>query len=976
MRQLLVLSFILAGCLESPSPLATSTRSDPLLAGQPLLVSDPPIPGPYLSGDDFTRVAVGSTTSLAVWPTFTGTPFQSRIRASRIGATGPVEASGFAVGPLGEDSQGSPDVAFNGTNFFVVWRSATGISLARVTQAGTVLDPIPRVLSALGLSPAIACGSTDCLVTWVEAGDVRGAFVGPSGAVINNPAPFSLEAGSSPRVASTNGAYLLVWTNPAIRAATATQGAIGTPFTLNASGAFPSVGGAVGSNGFLVAWGNAGDIVGKRVDTLGGVLDTMPRTISAATGSQFVPAVTWLETPTTANWVVAWSDARSSPTSIVGTRMTTTGTVLDPGGVFLAIASTELVFPSFSASGGQLTWRRQVAAGQRTFATARVSVSPTGLSVGAAAAVATRSNAQVGPSMAWNGTRTLAVWVDDFGQGGIVGSRVLPDGGPDQSLLIFAESDGGFSLSTPHALRFGTGYEVFWHQGNTVRSSSVSTTGAPSTSSLALSSSTVVESSLAGATHSNGFYMLTWEDFGSNFGVHVGSGGSGTFVGPGRVPRIAAATTGYILVWSATGGLRASRIGSNGGVLDPGGIALTTTGPNDFPSSVDVLGTTVLVTYSETGTGRVRALMMTDTLSSVRFVDVALDAGTPRSITNDGARFLVTTAQPTGVFARRFDVAGNPIEPVAQLIEASAPTGSSTPGTAALCIAPRRCQVLSSVFDATAGVFTWRVSLRNVLLTDAPTASSQSVTVPEDGTVAITLSGTDPDSDPLSFTITTAPMRGVLMGSPPVVTYVPAANYVGTDSFAFVANDGTVSSAPAVVNLQVTAVNDAPVANSQVIDVGGAPVAFRLTGSDVDGDPLTFSILSGPDAGTLSGTSPNLVWTPRTFSSSDVIAFRASDGLLSSAPATVTFRFDGGSGGGSAGGGSAGGGSAAGGSAAGGSAAGGSAAGGSAAGGSAAGGSAAGGSAAGGSAAGGSAAGGSAAGGSAAGGSAAGGSAA
>ena len=56
-------------------------------------------------------------------------------------------------------------------------------------------------------------------------------------------------------------------------------------------------------------------------------------------------------------------------------------------------------------------------------------------------------------------------------------------------------------------------------------------------------------------------------------------------------------------------------------------------------------------------------------------------------------------------------------------------------------------------------------------------------------------------------------------------------------------NDGTVDSAPATVRLTVTPVNDAPVANAQAVDdpTRIPPMAITLTGSDVDGDPLTYS---------------------------------------------------------------------------------------------------------------------------------------
>jgi len=65
-------------------------------------------------------------------------------------------------------------------------------------------------------------------------------------------------------------------------------------------------------------------------------------------------------------------------------------------------------------------------------------------------------------------------------------------------------------------------------------------------------------------------------------------------------------------------------------------------------------------------------------------------------------------------------------------------------------------------------------------------------------------------------------------------------------------------------------------------------IAITLMGADADGDPLTFSIVNHPVHGTLSGTAPNLTYTPApNFSGTDRFTFRAFDGALFSHPATV-----------------------------------------------------------------------------------------
>ncbi len=85
----------------------------------------------------------------------------------------------------------------------------------------------------------------------------------------------------------------------------------------------------------------------------------------------------------------------------------------------------------------------------------------------------------------------------------------------------------------------------------------------------------------------------------------------------------------------------------------------------------------------------------------------------------------------------------------------------------------------------------------------APTATPQSVSTAEDTPLAITLTGTDPESDPLTFAVVTQPGNGTLSGVAPNLTYTPNANYNGADSFTFTASDATLTSAAATVSITV-----------------------------------------------------------------------------------------------------------------------------------------------------------------------------
>ena len=71
----------------------------------------------------------------------------------------------------------------------------------------------------------------------------------------------------------------------------------------------------------------------------------------------------------------------------------------------------------------------------------------------------------------------------------------------------------------------------------------------------------------------------------------------------------------------------------------------------------------------------------------------------------------------------------------------------------------------------------------------------QSVTATEDIAKPITLAGSDPDGDALTFAIAAAPAHGTLSGTAPNLTYTPAADYAGPDSFTFTVSDGSLISA-------------------------------------------------------------------------------------------------------------------------------------------------------------------------------------
>ena len=132
-----------------------------------------------------------------------------------------------------------------------------------------------------------------------------------------------------------------------------------------------------------------------------------------------------------------------------------------------------------------------------------------------------------------------------------------------------------------------------------------------------------------------------------------------------------------------------------------------------------------------------------------------------------------------------------------------------------------------------------------------PVAESRSVETDEDTAVPIMLTGSSSTGGTLAFEILSQPANGTLSGTPPDLTYTPADDYNGPDSFTFKVNDGKADSEPATVNITVNPVNDPPVAVAAAPSSAYVGETVGLDGSgstDVDGDTLTYqwSLVSYP----------------------------------------------------------------------------------------------------------------------------------
>jgi VCBS repeat-containing protein len=183
---------------------------------------------------------------------------------------------------------------------------------------------------------------------------------------------------------------------------------------------------------------------------------------------------------------------------------------------------------------------------------------------------------------------------------------------------------------------------------------------------------------------------------------------------------------------------------------------------------------------------------------------------------------------------------------------------------------------------------------------DPPVATNNSYTVAEDGSLSGNVitdapADTDPDGDTMTASQVTGPAHGSLtLNANGSFSYTPAANYCGNDSFTYQVSDGEETSNVATVSITVSCVNDVPTANDDSFSTNEdtpltGSVATNDSSSDVEGDPLTYSQLSGPSNGTLVfGPDGTFTYTPNAnFCGTDSFTYAISDGTGSD-PATAT----------------------------------------------------------------------------------------
>ncbi|NQY87612.1 MAG: cadherin-like domain-containing protein, partial [Colwellia sp.] len=219
-------------------------------------------------------------------------------------------------------------------------------------------------------------------------------------------------------------------------------------------------------------------------------------------------------------------------------------------------------------------------------------------------------------------------------------------------------------------------------------------------------------------------------------------------------------------------------------------------------------------------------------------------SGSPATTVAEGAayRFSPTVTDSDAGDSKRFSITNKPTWALFNTASGAltgTPTDNDIGNTSGIVISVRD----SGNASASLSAFNVEVTSTNTL----PVATSKSVNVQEDSEVSITLEASDADNDELTFVVTQQPTHGSLsLSSTSDATwrYKADKDYNGSDEFSYQVKDKEGSSEPAIVSINITPVNDKPLAEDDNVvlnfnEEGSYTIDVLVNDSDVDGDTLS-----------------------------------------------------------------------------------------------------------------------------------------
>ena len=191
---------------------------------------------------------------------------------------------------------------------------------------------------------------------------------------------------------------------------------------------------------------------------------------------------------------------------------------------------------------------------------------------------------------------------------------------------------------------------------------------------------------------------------------------------------------------------------------------------------------------------------------------------------------------------------------------------------------------ISSSFSATVSVVIASVNDKPISL------DVTNVTAFEQIQKKITLKGSDPDGDQITYSIVDNPSNGTVTIDNNIANYISTSDTAIQDSFTYKTNDDLLDSEKSTVSINIIQINDTPLANSQNVTVEeDKSIEITLTGIDNDKDDITFSIIGSPINGEATLNTNKVTYKPKLgYFGSDSFIFVTNDGKENSDPASVT----------------------------------------------------------------------------------------
>lgn len=277
---------------------------------------------------------------------------------------------------------------------------------------------------------------------------------------------------------------------------------------------------------------------------------------------------------------------------------------------------------------------------------------------------------------------------------------------------------------------------------------------------------------------------------------------------------------------------------------------------------------------------------------SIAFGNVAVGSSSAAqtvSITNTGTTNMnVQSATLIGLDTSQFSVAVTPQNGIApgQAITMTVTFSPTTVGA----------KTASVEIETNANNPVVALSGTGVAANQPPVANPDSPTVDEDSVgnvIPVLANDTDPNGDTLDVTGVGPAAHGTSGFTATAATYSPAPNACGTDSFTYTITDNHGGTASSTVTVDVTCLNDGPVASDDAAtvgeDSGSNPIDVLLNDTDVDaGTVLEVTTVSQGAKGGVVFTSSGVTYTPDGDAcGDDAFTYTISDGDGGTATATV-----------------------------------------------------------------------------------------